>query len=347
MTQAHDHDDSSDVIRVSEMATLFTPWSLRAAVTFGLPDLIAEGVNDVDQLAARSGTDACALSRLLRHLTNLGFLYEIQPDYFELSQLGQVLRSDHPAQLVRFYDQSNPFIRAGDSVIPGLLYSVRTGVPAWERTFGRAFWDDLASNPDLAKAFDEAMSVHASQAGGKIADAYDWTTVRRLVDVGGGTGQVIAEVLRAHSHLRGTLVDLPATAARAAETFDVAKVADRVELVGQSFFDPLPAGADAYLLTHVIHNWCDMDSVKIMRRCADAAGIDGRVLLVEQVISADRVARNMISSQRDLSMLVVLGSKERSEEEFQQLGDTAGLALSSTVPLTTDGIFILEYLVKR
>jgi 2,7-dihydroxy-5-methyl-1-naphthoate 7-O-methyltransferase len=360
--------DAAAVLRVSLLATLWTPWSLRLAVTFGLPDLIAGGVTDVTRLAERSGTHAESLGRVLRHLANLGIVAETGPGQVELTELGQVLRSDHPARVAGFLDQDNAFTRSGDQVIPGLLHSVRTGDPAWLEVFGRSFWDDLEAKPDLAAAFDRTMSVHGGNLGPRIAAAYDWSGVRHLVDVGGGTGKVLADVLRAHGHLQGTLVDLPGTVSRAAETFGNAGVADRAQVSGQSFFDELPDAGDVYLLTHVIHNWSDEESVRILRRGAEAAGPDGRVLIVDQIVPETAAApvaataaapdapdqdtghgasgARSFATQRDLSMLVVLGSKERTEEEFRRLGVAAGLELSSTSPVVDGGFFVIAFLVK-
>jgi SAM-dependent methyltransferase len=155
---------------------------------------------------------------------------------------------------------------------------VRTGGPAYHEVFHRPFWEDLQAHPDLAASFDALMGP----AGHGIPDpevlvAGGWESVRTVVDVGGGTGSLLAEILRARPEVRGALVDLPPTVARSVEIFQVAGVAERVTAVGQSFFDPLPAGADLYLLKNVLGGWPDREAMAILRRCAEAARPAGRI----------------------------------------------------------------------
>lgn len=338
-------DDAGVVGEVAAMSTLFTPWALRLAVTLRLPDLVAGGCTGAAELAERTGTDPDALRRVLRHLVDLGLFTATGPGRVELAPRGRVLVSDHPAQLARFLDQSNPWARRTDRAVPGLLESVRTGASAWESVFGKSFWDDLAADAEFAKAFDEVMAVHAAVFGPAIASEWDWSGVARLVDVGGGTGLVLAEVLRRHPHLRGTLVDLPGTARRARDTFEAAGVLDRAEVVSGSFFDPLPAGGDVYLLSNIIHDWGDADGERILRRCAEAAGAGGTVLLAERLVAddGDAAARTLVS-RRDLAMLVLLGARERGPEEFRALGAASGLRLESTTPLLPEqGVHLLAF----
>ncbi|ONI82555.1 hypothetical protein ALI22I_41660 [Saccharothrix sp. ALI-22-I] len=340
-------EDAAAVSEVAAMSTLFTPWSVRLAVTYRLPDLVAEGCTGVAELAERSGTDPDALRRVLRHLVNLGLFTEAGPDQVELAPRGRVLLADHPAQLARFLDQSNSWAERTDRAVPGLLESVRTGTSAWRSVFGRPFWEDLAADAEFSKAFDEVMAVHAAVFGPAVASRWDWSGVTRLVDVGGGTGLVLAEVLRRHPHLRGTLVDLPDTARRAHPTFDAAGVGDRVEVAAGSFFDPLPAGGDVYLLSNIIHDWADADSERILRRCAEAAGPGGTVLLAERLVGDDRApAARTLVSQRDMAMLVLLGARERGLEEFRALGEASGLRLEFTTPLVAEqGVHLLAFTV--
>ncbi|MGW4109283.1 methyltransferase [Actinosynnema sp. NPDC004786] len=338
-------DDAEAVAEVAAMSTLFTPWVVRLAVTYRLPDLVAGGCAGVAELAARSGTDPDALRRVLRHLVDLGLFTREGPDRVGLTARGRVLCGDHPAQLARFLDQANPWAERTDRAVPGLLESVRTGASAWPSVFGRPFWDDLAADAEFAKAFDEVMAVHAAVFGPAVARRWDWSGVTRLVDVGGGTGLVLAEVLRHHPHLRGVLVDLPGTAARARAALDASGVGDRAEVVGGSFFDPLPPGGDVYLLSNIIHDWADADGERILRRCAEAAGPGGVVLLAERVVDGggDRAARAAVS-RRDMAMLLLMGARERDEAEFRALGAAAGLRLTTTVPLLPEqGVHLLAF----
>jgi 2,7-dihydroxy-5-methyl-1-naphthoate 7-O-methyltransferase len=200
-----------------------------------------------------------------------------------------------------------------------LLDYVRTGQPAYEQVFGRPFWADLAAHPRIAADFDALMGP----AGHGVPD-YDielsggWATVRTVVDVGGGTGAMLASLLRRHPEVRGILVDLPGAVARSGETFTEAGVASRVTVTGQNFFDPLPAGADLYLLKSVLNDWPDEPTVAILRRCAEAARPGGSIAVLGGV-SADEMPRSL-----GIDMLVA-GGKTSTLKQFTELAHRAGL----------------------
>jgi len=199
-----------------------------------------------------------------------------------------------------------------------LLTAVRTGRPAYHEVFGRPFWEDLAAHPAVAASFDELMGPGHGTPDPDVLISGGWDSVRTIVDVGGGTGMLLAEVLKAHPTARGILVDLPSTVARSAEVFARAGVADRVTTAGQSFFDPLPAGADLYLLKNVLADWPDADATAILQRSAEAARPNGRVVALSGV-SPDG------TPSPELLMLVLVGGKGRTLTEFRALADAAGL----------------------
>jgi SAM-dependent methyltransferase len=167
-----------------------------------------------------------------------------------------------------------------------------------------------------------------------LSDPRDWDAVRTVVDVGGGTGALLAEVLRARPGVRGTLVDLPRTVARSAEMFAAAGVADRATAVGQSFFDPLPGGADLYLLKSVLCDWPDREATAILRRCAEAARPAGRVVVVSGVIPDD-------DPWPSLLMMVLVGGKDRTLREYRALAREAGLEVRTSGRLGA-GRFVVE-----
>jgi 2,7-dihydroxy-5-methyl-1-naphthoate 7-O-methyltransferase len=173
------------------------------------------------------------------------------------------------------------------------------------------------------------MAVDAGIAA--VADGYDWTPVRHMADIGGGTGTLIAEVLRRHPQLHGTLADLPETAARARQHLAGLGLEGRREVVGQSFFDPLPTGADAYLLSRVIHDWDDAAAIAILRRCAEAAGSDGRVLVIESH-AADGDSAGF--AEMNLRMLVLAGGRERTIDDYAALAVAAGLQVTAIHDIT-------------
>jgi hypothetical protein len=200
-----------------------------------------------------------------------------------------------------------------------MLSYVRTGEPAYKEVFHLPFWEDLEAHREVAASFDALIGPE----GHGVPDPEfeitgGWDSVRTVVDVGGGTGAMLGEILRARPQVRGTLVDLPRTVARSVETFRSAGVADRVTAVGQSFFDALPAGASLYLLRGVINDWPDRETVAILRRCAEAARPDGRVVVLKSV-GSDNAPRPLTIE------MVLLGGKHRTVTEFRELARQSGL----------------------
>lgn len=333
--------------RLGRISSLLDPWALRAAATLRLPDLIAEGADTTSELARRSDTDPSALNRLMRHLEILGLFSTTMNGRWKLTELGEFLRDDHPRQIRSSLDQANHYLRKVDQSTYGLLEAIRTGRPIWDKLHGLSFWDDLATDQDLRKGFDELMACRSVRLCSAISQGYDWANVQHVIDVGGGTGNVLASILSLQPDLRGTLVDLPSTVADAAAILERANVADRCVVVGQSFFDMLPYGGDVYLLTNVLHNWSDEKSAKILRRCAEAANKGGRVVLVERVMNdiADENDRSFASGM-DLYMLLLIGGQERTDKEFHRLALTAGLQHTATYPLAEyPWMALIEYTV--
>jgi hypothetical protein len=204
-----------------------------------------------------------------------------------------------------------------------LLQLVRTGEPAYREVFGLSFWDDLDAHPDLAATFDALIGPAGHGVPSpEFGITGGWGQVRRIVDVGGGTGGMLAQILRIHPHVQGTLVDLPRTVARSGEIFAAAGVDGRVTIAAQSFFDPLPPGADVYLLRGILNDWPDRDAAAILRRTAEAAEPSGRVVILKSVGPDDDRKRLEIET-------VLLGGKHRTISEFAALARRSGLDVSA------------------
>jgi 2,7-dihydroxy-5-methyl-1-naphthoate 7-O-methyltransferase len=216
-----------------------------------------------------------------------------------------------------------------------LLTAVRTGKCAYHEAFGRTWWDDLEEHPEIGAAFDEAMGPgHGAPDSEVLVDPADWASVRTVVDVGGGTGMLLAAVLRARPHVRGTLVDLPRPVAGSAAVFAEAGVADRATAVAQSFFDPLPAGHDVYMMKNVLADWPDAEALALLSRCAEAARPRGRVVLLGGISREDRPSPELL-------MLVLVGGRARTMAEFDGMARQAGLAVSAR-GRQPSGKFIVE-----
>ena len=222
-----------------------------------------------------------------------------------------------------------------------LLHTVRTGEPAFPRQFGRSFWDDLSADAALGASFDALMGdrlvVHAHAPA--IAAAYPWGTLGHLVDVGGGNASLLIAILGGHDDLRGTVIDLAGPVSRAEQTITSAGLADRADAQVGSFFDALPAGAGGYLLSGVLHDWDDGDAGRILRRCANAAGTTGRVLVLDHI---DDAASGTVDTEGDLRMLCYVRGRERTVEHLGQLAASAGLQISSVKPADSRSIIELR-----
>lgn len=306
------------------MSDLITPMVLRVAATLRLADHVGDGAVDVAALAGRAGVDRASLRPLVRHLVAIDVLDDTD-DGLRLTDLGALLREDAPGRCRSLLDIDGAVGRA-ELAFSALLAAVRTGRPAYETLYGRGFWEDVYADAALAGSLDALRTTAPSFDANLVIDGYDWDRVAHVVDVGGGNGALLGGLLRAHRHLRGTLVDLPPAAAAAEVTFDAVEVADRARAVGGSFFDPLPAGGDVYLLSGVLFDWDDEQARTILGRCAEAARPGGTVLVSE--ISLDAWGERP-DSTTTLRMTTMVPSRERSDDAIVGLGAAAGLSVVS------------------
>lgn len=317
------------VTRIVQLADLLTPWAIRAASTLGLPEAVAAGASSVTEIAAAASVNPQAAGKLLRFLARRDVFTETAPQEFALGPLGEVMAADLRFPLRVILDSAGVQSRFGQAAA-GLADAVRSGDAAYPAVFGRSLWADLAADPTLGRAFDEFMAMSASRWVPALVAALDWGSVSHVADIGGGTGELLIELLRARPRLRGTLVELPGAAERASARLAAAGYAERVVVSPGSFFDPLPPGADLYLLAQVLHDWPDPEAELILRRCREAAGPAGRVLLVERVVDDQPEDTH---TDMDLLMLVLFGAAERSRSDLARLAAAAGLRLGTVTPL--------------
>lgn len=313
-----------DTVDLWSLSDLATPWCLRVVATLRIADRIADGTSRVEDLARDAGVDADSLQRVLRHLVGKGVFEQPAEGQFALNEAARQLQEDHPARVRIGLDLEGIGNRLA-YVWGSLPQAVRSGKPAYAEVFGLSFWDDLEAHPDIAASFDALMGTagHGTPDPGVLL-AGDWESVRTVVDVGGGTGTLLAEILRARPDVHGTLVDLPRTVARSGETFRAAGVAGRVTVVGQSFFDPLPAGADLYVIKNVLADWPDAEAKALLTRCAEAAHPKGRVVILGGI--SPTVEGN--GQDPALLMMVLVGGKDRSLTQFRDMARAAGLEVS-------------------
>ncbi|MEJ2862043.1 methyltransferase [Actinomycetospora flava] len=293
---------------------------------FGIADLCADGPRGVDELAAATDTDPDTLYRMLRALASSGVFTEVAPRAFALTDLAETLRSEVPGSMrdhARNWGSSEYL-----HTVTGLGGSLRTGRPSFDTHFGVDWWSYLGSHPRRAQVFDRAMGNRARQIGAAAVAAYDLSGVRRLVDVGGGQGHLVAAVTDRYPGVHAVVFDRPEVVAGAPEV-----VGERAEAVGGDFFTAVPAGADCYVLSSVIHDWNDEDAVTILRRIREAMDPAGRLLVLETVLPEGDEPH--MGKLLDILMLALVGGRERTEREYAALLDRADLHIERFVPTAT------------
>jgi hypothetical protein len=304
--------------------------AIYVAAKLGIADLLTDGPRSADELASATQTQPQALYRLLRALASVGIFAEDVEHRFALTPMAECLRSDVSGSV-----RSLAIVR-GEWQYEAwgqLLHSIRTGECAFEKVYGAPLFDYLAANPEKGKLFDAAMTgVHGRETTAMLA-AYDFSGIGTLADIGGGNGEVIASVLKRYPEMRGILFDQPSVIERSRANLSAAGLSDRCDAVGGNFFQSVPAGADAYLMRHIIHDWDDEKSVTILRNCRSAMGTRGKLLLVEGLVPPGN--EPSVSKFFDLAMMVLPGGMERTEEEYRRLFAQSGFSLARIVPTET------------
>ena len=311
---------------------------LYVATRLGLGDLLANGPQSADRLAAAAGADPSSLSRILRGLAMYGLLYQAG-DTFGLTDAGRYLQSGVEDSL------RGAILSRGDlyyHAASGLLHSAQSGSAAFQHVYGTGFFDHLSASPDRLVAFQESMVARSQVEAADLLRSHDFSGYQHVVDVGGGFGVTLTAILTAYPALRGTLFDRPEVTQAAHARLTAAGVDTRCTVVAGDAFDAVPRGGDLYLLSRVIHDWHDDDAVRILRSCRRAMRDDARLVLVEAVI-ADRPFDQPAAVLMDLHMLVLGLGKERTAAEFSALLARAGFAMRNAAPAAgRTGISIIE-----
>jgi hypothetical protein len=300
--------------------------ALHVVAELGVADLLGAGPKSAQELAAATGTHADALARLLRMLAAHGVFAEDDRGGFALTPLAQPLQSGVPGSIrdtVRLFDDMSW------NAVGHLLYSIATGHPAFDHVAGTDFFSYHDQHPDVNDRFARGMANAAELENAGIAGAYDFSQFKCIVDVGGGRGGFLAAVLTAYPQVRGLLYDRPAVVANPTY-LHAAGVSTRCPTQGGNFFEAIPAGGDAYVFKRVLHDWDDARCVALLRLCRAVMPPGGRVLVIDAVVPA----RNPVPMITDLDifMLVLVGGRHRSAQEFGALFHQAGFRLTRVVP---------------
>lgn len=305
-------------------------WIVQAVATAAelrLPEALDEP-RTLTELAVRLQCKPDPLGRLLRVLVGEGLLVERADSRYALTPVGEQLRQDALGVLARFVASPSQWAPWTE-----LTHAVRTGESAFERVHGKPLFDYLAEHPEDAALYDEAVDAFTSVQARVLAELDVLDDVRTVVDVGGGRGTLLIELLSRRPALQAVLLERPSVLEAARRRFEALGLAQRCTFVGGDFFRAVPPGADAYVLKHVLHNWDDARAEDLLRRCAAAMAPRGRIFVVESIL----LPGNLRDGARliDLEMLVLTGGgRERTKPEFRRLFANAGLRLTATRPLT-------------
>src|SRR5438552_6592471 len=311
----------------------WTTQAIFVAAELRIADLLADGPKLPEELAKQAEVRGDMLYRVLRALASIGIFAEDNEGRFALTPLAETLRGESGQRAYAMLHGHELYQSWAK-----LLDAVRSGEAGFVEAFGMPAFEYFSKHPERGAVFDKAMTGHHGAEADPMLDAYDFSAFKELVDVGGGNGTLLISILKRHPAMRGTLFDLPRVVDRARPAIENATLGDRCRIVGGSFLESVPSGADAYLLRHVVHDWRDQDSITMLRNCRSAMKPDGKVLIVEVVVPAGNDPS--FAKWMDL-MMVTYGGKERSEKQYRTLFSQAGLQLTRIIP-TRAGISIIE-----
>lgn len=303
-----------------------------AAARVGVADAIGDTAKTPANLAPETGTDEAALRRILRALAALGIVAETSDDTFELTPAGHYLRADVENSL------------RGLALVPGdkaiwnawgaTEDTVRTGKTGFDQVHGMNLFEYLDRNPETADVFHQTMATNTRKYAPVIASNYDFTRFKHIMDVGGGDGSLLSEILRANEGPEGTVFDVEIAVSNAPGVLAAASVADRCTTATGDFFDSVPSGADAYLLKNTLNDWNDEQCRTILGNCRRAMPADGTVLIIAPIMPENSgTPEAMIPALADIEMLVTTGGRERTVEDYRALFSAVGLELSAVSPI--------------
>lgn len=303
------------------------------AAKLGIADMLAQGNRNIEELAEMTTTMTDPLYRMMRALAGVGIFIEIKNRVFENTPLSECLKKGRLKSAALMFESD-----WHSNIWDNLLYSIQTGKPSFEKVFGTPAFEWFANNPKEAETFNEANSFKAVFTHRIIVERFDFSKIKTLTDVGGGLGSLMIEILKANPHMKGTVAELPETIPQIIKIIKENKLENRMSAVKCNFFKEIPEDSDAYLLSHILHDWPDEKCINILTNCRKAMDSKGKLLIVEGIISPGN--EFSMSKLLDLEVFLMGGGCERTEDEFEELFKKSGFRLSEVVQ-TDKGISII------
>ena len=324
------------------VASAFVSQSTYVAAKLGIADLLADGPKSAEFLAVATSTHEAALYRTLRAIASVGIFTEVEPRVFANTPMSDTLKSDHPAstrELTIWMGEPDHW-----NVYGQLMYSVKTGKPAWDKVFGEPVFDTLfEKDRELGEIFNRAMTSLSNLTIPAIIDAYDFSGANTIADIAGGYGHLLGAILQANPGVNGVLFEIPQVLEGAPAMMERYGVSDRVEYVTGDFTESIPVEADIYFMKHIIHDWYDDKNVRILENIRNSMPEDAKVLIIDTIIPEGDEPH--VGKIMDIEMLLAPGGMERTPAEFEALLDKAGFKLERIIP-TESPVGIVEAVKK-
>jgi hypothetical protein len=307
---------------------------IHTAVELGIADILIKKDRHIEELAEKTETLPDELYRMMRALSSVGIFAELENRVFVNTPLSECLTESRLKYAVLMFH--SPW---HDKMWNNLLYSLKTGKPAFEKVFDTPAFEWFRENPEEAEIFHKANSFKAVFSHGVIAKEYDFSRINTLTDVGGGLGNLMVEILKINTHMKGIVAELPEMVTHVDGIIKTNNLENRMSAVECNFFKKIPGGSEAYLFSHIVHDWPDKKCITILKNCRKVIPPEGRLLIAETVIPEGNTFS--ISKFLDLEVLLMGGGCERNKEEFKNLMKKSGFRLSQIIP-TKENISIIE-----
>ncbi|MDX2301641.1 MAG: methyltransferase [Microscillaceae bacterium] len=302
--------------------------AISIAAELRIADLLTNGSKTAEELALKTNSHARSLYRLLRACASVGVFWEDTEKRFSLTPMADFLRSDNPESLRAFAEM----LAHGEQfqTWSALDFSVQTGTPAFDKVHGMPIFEYYPTHPKSGQIFNDAMTSMSLGSSMAVMQAYDFSGITKLVDIGGGHGFLLASILEKYLNMTGILFDTPPIVEEAKGLLEKHGVSNRCETAGGNFFESVPNGGDAYMMKHIIHDWNDEECVTILKNCRKGIVDGGKLLVIEMVVPKGN--EPSLSKLLDLQMLAVLPGCERTEDEYSTLFSKASFKLTNIIP---------------
>ena len=304
------------------------------AAELGIAAMLADGPMSIDALARMSRTNSPSLYRVMRALASIGIFSELEGKRFQHTPMSEWLKTGAMRSAALIFNAD-----WNEKAWSHFLDSVRTGETAFEKAHGMPISDWLEKHPEAAEMLGDANAFKAATSHRAIVDAYDFSDIDTLIDVGGGYGALMAEILMANPLMKGTVAELPSVVPGAKEWIRARGIENRCDVAECDFFNFIPAGNDAYLMSHILHDWSDEQCRVILRNCHKAMKPNTKLLVIEMIVPPGNTPS--IAKLLDLEMFVITGGSERTEVEFKALIESSGFTLSRIIS-TNESISVIE-----